>query len=110
MVRKTKKTPELTSGLAQKVMLRMMEQVKRHRGLKSFIEQHGVKSKWLKTDVVYDTRLSAVVKIIESKALYQDATDFMTEWMQLGQFIVGYAQKDKQAELAKTLTTTPKNE
>ena len=79
-----RKTPLLTEGLACGAMRQLLQQIKGQRGLTSFIEQHGVNGKWLKTEEPYDITVSKFFKIMERKAHFQTDDEFMKDWNDLG--------------------------
>lgn len=82
------KTPELGAGLAWNVMNLFLMQVKSQRGLTSFIERRGINGKWLKPDKPSDISISKLVKMIESKAIYQTDEEFLDDWNALGEYII----------------------
>lgn len=79
-----RKTPLLTEGLALGAMRQLLQQIKGQRGLTSFIEQHGVNGKWLKTEEPYDITVSKFFKIMERKAHFQTDDEFMKDWNDIG--------------------------
>ena len=84
-----RKTPELGAGLAWNVMNLMLTQVKRQRGLTSFIERRGgINGKWLKPDKPYDIPISKLVRMLESKAIFQTDEEFLDDWNALGEYII----------------------
>ena len=79
-----RKTPLLTEGLACGAMRQLLQQIKGQRGLTSFIEQHGVNGKWLKTEEPYDITVSKLFRIIAHKAHFQTDDEFVEDWDALG--------------------------
>ena len=82
------KTPLLGAGLAKSVMQQLLTQVKQHRGLTTFIENHGVNGKYLQPDVPYNIRFSKLMKIMENKAQYQTDDEFLDEWNAVGEHLL----------------------
>lgn len=78
------KTPPLGACLTQRVMRHFLTQVKRQRGLTTFIERHGVNGKYLKPDTPYDIRITKFLRIMETKALYQTDEEFLDDWNDFG--------------------------
>jgi len=74
----------LTEGLARWAMQQLLQQIKGQIGLTSFIEQHGVNGKWLKTEEPYDIAVSKFFRIMEHKAHFQTDEEFLSGWDDLG--------------------------
>ena len=86
------KTPQLGEGVGWSVMNFLLTQVKKHRGLTSFIEKNGVNGRWLKPDDLYNIRITKFMKIMEIKARYQNDDEFLEEWNALGEFILNLSR------------------
>ena len=69
-------------------MQQLLTQVKQHRGLTTFIENHGVNGKYLQPDVPYNIRFSKLMKIMENKAQYQTDDEFLDEWNAVGEHLL----------------------
>ena len=82
------KTPVLDTGLARRVLVFILLQVKSNRGTTTFLEHHGINGRWLKPEVPYDIRISKFLKIIEIKALFQTDDDFLDDWQKIGEYIL----------------------
>ena len=87
------KTPPLGAGFARYIMCHLLTQVKRHRGLTTFIEHRGVNGRWLKPDDPYNIRVTKLFKILEIKAHYQTDEEFLDEWKATGEFILRIVRK-----------------
>lgn len=67
----------------------LLTQVKRQRGMTSFIERHGgINGRWLKPDDPCDIRFSKLMKILEKKAVYQTDDEFLDDWNAIGEYII----------------------
>lgn len=86
------KTPHLGEGTAWSVMNFLLTQVKRHRGLTTFIEKNGVNGRWLKPDDPYNIRITKLMKIFEKKAHYQTDDEFLEEWNAMGELILSLSR------------------
>lgn len=86
------KTPQLGEGIAWSVMNFLLTQVKRHRGLTTFIEKNGVNGRWLKPDDPYNIRITKLMKIFEKKAHYQTDDEFLEEWNAMGELILSLSR------------------
>ena len=78
------KIPELREGLARSAMQQLLFQIKRQRGLTSFIQHRGVNGKWLNPEKPYDISVSKFFKIMKIKAHYQDEDEFLNDWYAAG--------------------------
>ena len=73
------KIPLLEEGTAQRTMKELLTIIKSHRGLTSFLEQHGINGKWLNPDKPYDIRFSKLNKILEVAHAYRETDETFTE-------------------------------
>ena len=79
-----RKTPLLGEGLARWAVQQFLLQIKRQRGLTSFIQHRGVNGKWLNPNNPYDISVSKFFKVIGKKAHFQDDEEFLEEWNDIG--------------------------
>ena len=80
-MQKRQKIPLLGEGTAQRAMKEFLTIIKSHRGLTSFLEQHGINGKWLNPEKPYDINFSKLIKILEVAATYRETNDmFEDEW------------------------------
>ena len=85
MKRINEKTPLLGEGKARVAMEQFIAQIKRNRGLTSFIQQNGINGQWLQQDKPYDIRFSKLHKIMCIAAQYRETDEeFLEKWNQLG--------------------------
>ena len=78
---KREKTPLLGDEKAQRAMKELLSIIKSHRGLTSFLEQHGINGKWLNPEKPYDISFSKLIKILDTAATYRETNDmFREEW------------------------------
>ena len=78
---KREKIPLLGEGTAQRAMKEFLTIIKSHRGLTSFLEQHGINGKWLNPEKPYDISFSKLIKILDTAATYRETNDmFREEW------------------------------
>ena len=89
-----KKIPGLKDGVAKKAMQLLFKQVKAHRGLTKFIEDHGINGKWLKKNEPMDINVSKFFKILENKARYQTDEEFIAEWNKAGEEFLQWVRKE----------------
>ena len=87
------KTPMLGEGLAKMAMVAILEQIKKQRGLTSFIEHQGVNGKWLLPEEPYDIRFAKLVKILKIKAHYQTEDEWWNDWAELGEMIMSHSSR-----------------
>ena len=78
-MKRREKTPLLGEGTAQRAMKELLTIIKRHRGLTSFLEQHGINGKWLNPEKPYDIRFSKLNKILEVAHAYRETDETFTE-------------------------------
>ena len=75
------KIPLLEEGTAQRAMKEFLTIIKSHRGLTSFLEQHGINGKWLNPEKPYDISFSKLIKILDTAHAYRETNEmFEEEW------------------------------
>ena len=79
------KIPILGKDLAFIAMEQFLIQIKRQRGLTSFIQRSGVNGKWLRADEPYDIHVSRFFQILRFKVHYQTDDEFLDDWNELGE-------------------------
>ena len=80
----SKKIPVLETGLAMMAVQLLLSQVKKQRGLTTFIEKHGINGRWLKPDEPMDIDVNRLFKIISNKAHFQTDEEFIIDWNEAG--------------------------
>lgn len=78
-MKRHEKIPLLGEGTAQRAMKEFLTIIKSHRGLTSFLEQHGINGKWLNPEKPYDINFSKLIKILEVAHAYRETDETFTE-------------------------------
>ena len=89
----SKKIPVLETGLARMAVQLLLSQVKKQRGLTSFIEENGINGRWLKPDEPRDIDVSRLFKIISNKAHFQTDEEFIIDWNEAGKKFLQWVRK-----------------
>lgn len=78
------KVPVLKDGLAREIVQKLLLQVKKQKGLTSFIQNHGIHGRYLKEEEPMDIPVSKLFKILQHKAQYQSDDEFFEDWNSAG--------------------------
>ena len=74
-----KKIPALKDGMAREIVQKLLLQVKKQKGLTSFIHNRGIHSRFLKEEEPMDIPVSKLFKILQHKAQYQTDDEFIDD-------------------------------
>ncbi len=91
----SKKIPVLETGLARMAVQLLLSQVKKQRGLTTFIEKHGINGRWLKPDEPRDINVAKFFKIMACKAHFQTDEEFISDWTEAGKEVLRWVRRIK---------------
>lgn len=90
----------LGDGLEGKLMSFFFLQIKRKRGLTTFItKKAGINGKWLNPDKPYNISVQHMLKIIEKKVAYQGREESMKDMEEFIDYFYKIAQKKRQSRM-----------
>ena len=90
------KIPVLEDGMAREIVQKLLLQVKKQKGLTSFIHNRGIHSRFLKEEEPMDIPVSKLFKILQHKAQYQTKDEFLEDWNSAGRaLLLRVRQTDK---------------